>query len=96
MLPIYLVPPNLPYPEKNQGKWSREHQDYQLGYVHPRDLDGGQPMLDGLPLARRFKSYVGTKNAAEKLKRWLKDFRFTDIATADRQIAWDSVPHFEL
>ena len=77
-------------------KWSREHQDYLLGYVHPRDLDGGQPMLDGLPMARRFKSYVGTKNAAEKLKRWLKDFRFTDIATADRQIAWDSIPHFDI
>ena len=77
-------------------KWSREHQAYLLGYVHPRDLDGGQPMLDGLPMARRFKSYVGTKNAAEKLKQWLKDFHFTDIATADRQIAWDSIPHFDI
>lgn len=77
-------------------KWSRGHQDYLLSYIHPRDLDGGQPMLKGLPLARRFKSYVGTKTAADKLTRWLKDFRFTDIATADRQIVWENAPRLNL
>lgn len=77
-------------------KWSMEHQDYLLSYIHPRDLDGGQPMLKGLPLARRFKSYVGTKTAADKLRRWLKDFRFTDIATADRQIVWEDAPRLNL
>ena len=77
-------------------KWSMEHQDYLLSYIHPRDLDGGQPMLKGLPLARRFKSYVGTKTAADKLSRWLKDFRFTDIATADRQIVWENAPRLNL
>ena len=77
-------------------KWSMEHLDYLLSYIHPRDLDGGQPMLKGLPLARRFKSYVGTKTAADKLRRWLKDFRFTDIATADRQIVWEDAPRLNL
>lgn len=26
---------------------------YLLSYIHPRDLDAGQPMLEGLPLARK-------------------------------------------
>ena len=29
---------------------------YLLSYIHPRDLDGGQPMLEGLPMARRLTS----------------------------------------
>ena len=44
-------------------RWSKECDEYLLSYIHPRDLDGGQPMLEGLPLKRKFKSYVGTKSA---------------------------------
>lgn len=65
---------------------------YLLGYFHPRDLDGGQPILEGLPLERRFKSYVGTKGAAEKLRQYLKDFKFTDVETAAKCICWEKVP----
>ncbi len=71
-------------------KWSKENSDYLLSYIHPRDLDGGQPMLEGLPLARKFKSYVGTKTAAKKLEKWLGDFEFTDINTAADTIDWGS------
>lgn len=77
-------------------KWSKEHKEYLLSYIHPRDLDGGQPMLEGLPLMRKFKSYVGTKGAAKKLERWLTDFKFVDIATAAKQIDWSCVPTFTL
>lgn len=28
---------------------------YLLSYIHPRDLDAGQPMLEGLPLARKLQ-----------------------------------------
>lgn len=77
-------------------KWSMEHSDYLLSYIHPRDLDGGQPMLEGLPLARKFKSYVGTKGAAKKLEKYLTDFDFTDIATAAHQIDWHDAPTFTL
>ena len=65
---------------------------YLLSYIHPRDLDGGQPMLEGLPLNRKFKSYVGTKGAAEKLLRYLKDFKFTDVRTAAENICWEKMP----
>ena len=77
-------------------KWSKESGEYLLSYIHPRDLDGGQPMLDGLPLNRRFKSYVGTKGAAEKLRKYLEDFKFTDVKTAAENINWNKVPVVEL
>lgn len=77
-------------------QWSKEQTDYLMAYIHPRDLDGGQPMLEGLPLARKFKSYVGTKGAEKKLRRYLTDFSFTDIETARQQIDWASVPRVKL
>lgn len=77
-------------------KWSKENSEYLLSYIHPRDLDGGQPMLEGLPLKRKFKSYVGTKGAAEKLGNYLKDFKFTDVKTAAENICWEIVPVVEL
>lgn len=73
-------------------KWSKESGNYLLSYIHPRDLDGGQPILEGLPLKRIFKSYVGTKGAAEKLFNYLKDFKFTDVKTAAENICWEKVP----
>ena len=73
-------------------KWSQESGDYLLSYIHPRDLDAGQPMLAGLPLTRRFKSYVGLKGAANKLRKYLTDFDFVDVKTAASQIDWNKVP----
>ena len=80
----------MPYPLIK--RWSLESDGYLLSYIHPRDLDAGQPMLPGLPLARKFKSYVGLKGAETKLRRWLSDFRFCDIESADRLIEWNSAP----
>ena len=53
-------------------------------------------MLEGRPLARKFKSYVGTKGAAKKLRKWLTDFKFTDIETANKEIRWDMAQIFSL
>lgn len=79
-------------------KWSEEanQNGYLLSYIHPRDLDGGQPMLEDLPISRKFKSYVGIKHAANKLQRYLIDFKFTDIASASKTIDWSKVPVVEL
>lgn len=78
-------------------KWSKELQsDYLLSYIHPRDLDFGQPMIKELPLNRKFKSYVGLKGAEKKLRQWLTDFSFTDIATAEKDIDWNNVPIINL
>ena len=77
-------------------KWSKEQDKYLMSYIHPRDLDGGQPVLEGLPLSRRFKSYVGVKKAENKLSQYLTDFDFMDIRTARKQIDWSKVPVVEL
>ena len=77
-------------------RWSQECGNYLLSYIHPRDLDAGQPVLDGLPLKRRFKSYVGLRGAEEKLCRYLTDFKFVDVHTADSCISWEKVPIVKL
>ena len=84
----------LPYPLIK--KWSEESSNYMMAYIHPRDLDAGQPMLEGLPLARKFKSYVGLKGAEKKLRRWLTDFKFVDVETAQNTIDWTIVPNVHL
>jgi hypothetical protein len=67
-----------------------------MSYIHPRDLDAGQPMLEGLSTLRKFKSYVGLKGAEKKLRRYLTDFKFTDVRTAASQIDWDKMPVVKL
>lgn len=77
-------------------KFSKESKEYMLAYIHPRDLDAGQPMISGLPLERRFKSYVGLNGAEHKLRKWLTEFSFIDISTAASQIDWSSAPKIQL
>lgn len=78
------------------SQWTKDCGDYCLSYIHPRDLDAGQPMLKGLPLARKFKSYVGLKGAEKKLRRYLAEFEFIDIAAANEMIDWGNVPVVKL
>lgn len=80
----------IPYPLIK--KWTKEHSKYMMAYIHPRDLDAHQPVLEGLSLSRKYKSYVGLKGAEKKLSRYLTDFEFTDIATADGMIDWSEAP----
>ena len=84
----------FPYPLIK--KWSKESDKYLMSYIHPRDLDGGQPVLEGLPLTRRFKSYVGVKGAEKKLRNYLTDFDFMDLQSARKIIDWDKVPVVQL
>lgn len=77
-------------------KWSKESSDYMMAYIHHRDLDAGQPMLEDLPATRKFKSYVGLKGAEKKLRHWLTDFKFVDVATAAGQVDWGKVPRVKL
>lgn len=67
-----------------------------MSYIHPRDLDAGQPVVEGLPLARRFKSYVGLKSAAGKLTRYLNEVRFSDVASAVAATDWKNAPVVDL
>jgi polysaccharide deacetylase family protein (PEP-CTERM system associated) len=63
--------------------------EYCMSYFHPRDFDKGQPVMSGLPMHRRFKSYIGISGAFVKLKKLLSDFNFSDLRTADSRINWN-------
>ena len=79
------------FPYRIIKRWFAERV-YTISYIHPRDLDAGQPMIQGLPFSRKFKSYIGLQGAEHKLRRLLSDFSFTDISTAAATIDWDKVP----
>ncbi len=83
----------LPY--KIIQSWTKD-SEYLLSYLHPRDFDIDQPVLNGLPLTRKFRSYVGLSKAEDKLLRWLKEFKFTDINTAALTIEWENAPIINL
>lgn len=84
----------FPYPLIK--KWTKESDDYLLSYIHPRDLDPGQPMIKSLSAVRKFRSYVGLKGAEQKLRHWLSDFQFVDIETANRMLDWSSAQRISL
>lgn len=76
-------------------RWTRR-SDYVMSYLHPRDFDADQPIIEELSRIRKFKSYVGLKGARTKLEKWLADFDFVDIRTAVEKIDWGKVPVVEL
>ena len=63
-----------------------------MSYFHPRDFDYMQPLVPGLSISRKFKSYVGLKNSKTKLEKWLNDFDFIDLEQANKKINWGNVP----
>jgi hypothetical protein len=73
-----------------------KRSNYVMTYLHPRDFDPEQPMLDGLNAIRRFKSYYGLNSSYAKLERLIEDFTFVDIAEADKSIQWDQVKKISL
>ena len=46
-------------------------------YLHPRDLDVDQPLIDGLSKFRKFKHYVGIKYTEQKLNSLLLNTFYT-------------------
>lgn len=77
ILPYYLI-----------KKFSIE-ADYLMTYFHPRDFDAEQPVIQSLPMMRKFKSYVGLKTAFRKFEKYLDDFDFINIEQADQIIDWN-------
>jgi len=66
--------------------------EYLMTYFHPRDFDPEQPSIPGLSLFREIKCYYGLKYTYDKLNKSLNEFRFIDLATADKMIDWKKVP----
>jgi hypothetical protein len=63
-----------------------------MSYFHPRDFDRNQPILRDLNTYRKFRAYYGLDNSQQKLERWISEYPFTDIGSADLSIDWLSVP----
>jgi polysaccharide deacetylase family protein (PEP-CTERM system associated) len=77
----------LPYFVLNQ---LTKNADYMMTYFHPRDFDAGQPMIEGLSLARKFKSYYGLKNCLPKLEKLIQNHQFIDLQMAENQLDWEN------
>jgi polysaccharide deacetylase family protein (PEP-CTERM system associated) len=61
----------------------REHSEAgQPGmfYIHPWEVDPGQPRVSGLPLVTRIRHYRGLDRTLPRLERLLRQFRFTSVA----------------
>lgn len=69
---------------------------YVMTYFHPRDFDAGQPMIESLPLKRKFMSYTGLKTSRTKFIRLLNEFAFTSVEEAVKQVDWNTVRKVEL
>lgn len=76
-------------------KWGRG-SDYMMTYFHTRDFDIKQPKVQGLPLRRKFKSYVGIRGAWTKWYHLLDDFDFVNLEQAAQKIDWSNARVIEL
>ena len=63
--------------------------NYIMTYFHPRDFDPEQPMVPGLGMARKFKSYVGLSRAYSKLEYLLKVHQFINVDMAVKVVNWE-------
>ena len=75
----------IPYPLL---KHFMKKSNYVMTYLHPRDFDAEQPMIEGLSAFRRFKSYVGLKGSYDKLEKLINDFTFVDLEEANSIMDW--------
>jgi polysaccharide deacetylase family protein (PEP-CTERM system associated) len=83
----------LPYPfiKSFIGK-----SDYVMTYFHPRDFDAAQPVIESLPLKRKFMSYVGLKSSQRKFQKLMDEFEFISVEKAALKIDWNKVQKVQL
>jgi polysaccharide deacetylase family protein (PEP-CTERM system associated) len=76
----------LPYPVFRQGvAHIRRRRRPYVFYIHPWEIDPGQPHVNGIPLSYRFRHYVGLARCESRLKALLAEFRWS---TASELIDW--------
>ena len=71
----------IPYPVFRRGVKHilRTGQPY-IFYIHPWELDPGQPRFKDLPRGYRFRQYVGLDNCERRFGSLLGDFRWSTMA----------------
>jgi len=71
----------LPYPIFRRGAAQiLESRGAYVFYLHPWEIDPGQPRVDGLPLTYRFRHYVGLGRCERRLASLLDDFSWTTVS----------------
>ena len=55
-----------------------------------------KPILDGLSLKRKFKSYYNLSTSYVKLRQLVCDFDFIDMREAAEIVNWNNVPIIDL
>ena len=75
--------------------WAKQ-SPYVMTYFHPRDFDVEQPVIQTLPLIRKFKSYYGLEKSFNKFQRLIQDFNFVNIEQADKSIDWSKTSFFAI
>jgi len=65
-------------------------------YIHPWEIDPGQPRVRGLSRRARFRHYVGLRSTERRFARLLHDFRWTSIADLLEQRTGGSSAHAEI
>jgi polysaccharide deacetylase family protein (PEP-CTERM system associated) len=80
----------LPYPVFRRGvaRILAVRQPYVF-YIHPWEIDAGQPRVAGLKRSHRFRHYVNLDKGERRFAALLRDFRWTTMADL---LAWRSEP----
>ncbi|MDA7840676.1 DUF3473 domain-containing protein [Luminiphilus sp.] len=73
-----------------------QNSGYAMSYFHPRDFDQNQPVVPNLSLIRQFRSYVGIKNAKNKLTKILSAGNFISVEDHQDLMCWESAPVISL
>jgi polysaccharide deacetylase family protein (PEP-CTERM system associated) len=69
----------MPYPMYAWALRRVNDRDRQPGifYFHPWEIDPGQPRINGAPLRSRFRHYVNLGTMEARLRRLLREFRWS-------------------
>ena len=72
----------LPYAVTKWGirRVNRRNRQPAIFYFHPWELDPDQPRQSGIDMRSRFRHYVNLERTERKLRRLLRDFRWSTIA----------------
>lgn len=60
----------------------RRRQHPAMFYIHPWEVDPGQPKVNGLSRKAAFRHYVGLKNTEDKLQRLMQRVKFGTMSQA--------------
>jgi polysaccharide deacetylase family protein (PEP-CTERM system associated) len=76
---------------KRAVRWIMDKEGAYLFYMHPWEIDPGQPRVKGLPFSFRFRHYVNLNETASKLADFVGEFGSCQFLTCrgylDRVIA---------